>query len=142
AGLAARQRTARVRVLVNDLGETRLRIETHHVARVVVREEHRAVLVGDDAVRVIAFPRPHDAPRLARGDDARDLLGVRQGRRRRRSRVLGRRAAAAEPERRRTVPALVEYGGQPRILPSLQALAASEGGGRTLCGGGRGRAAE
>ena len=84
AVLAARHRAAGVDVVVDDRREARRGIELHDVARVVVREQQLAVVAGDRAVGVVAFPRPDDLPALTRGDDAGDGGG-----RRRRGRVGG-----------------------------------------------------
>ena len=60
--LAARQGATCIRVSVDDRGEARRRVEFHHVARVVVGEQHGAVVSGDRTVGIVAFPRPHCLP--------------------------------------------------------------------------------
>ena len=88
AVLAARDGARGVDVAVGDLREAGRRIELDDVARVVVREQQRAVLAGDRAVDVVALPRPDDLPALYR-------LQHSGNRRRRRQHGSAERAAAA-----------------------------------------------
>ena len=101
------------------------RIELHHIVRVVVGEQHRAFVAGDDAVGVVALPRPDGFPRLAGGDDAGN------GRGRGRQRIGGQRRPARRgrdrnAEGRGRGLALRQYRCQSRILPGLLAVAAGE----------------
>src|SRR4029453_786776 len=117
-------------------------VEFHYVVRVVVREQHGAVAASDDAIGVIALPRPDDLPVLSGGDHT-GYRG-RRGRWRRlwRRRVAVRRWCAREGEGLRTVLALVHDALKSWILPRLQAAATRKGGRGTLSGDHHCRAAE
>ncbi len=132
AVLAARQRAARVGLVEQHGREARGRVDLHHVARVVVREQDRAVVAGDRAVGVVAFPRPHDLPALPRGDHAGDRGRSRQRGSGRWRRIRRGRCAAADRGRLRRRLALGRHGRVSGVLPSLLAVPAIELGRRFL----------
>ena len=132
AVLAARDGARGVDVAVGDLREAGRRIELDDVARVVVREQHRAVLAGDRAVDVVALPRPDDLPALYRLQHSGNRRRRRQHRLRRRSGGSRRVARARNRERLRRVLALRERRLVVGVLPRLLTAAAIERRRRTL----------
>jgi len=69
---AARHGTAGVDVGMNHFRKACSRIQLHHVVRVVVREQQRPLVAGDEAIGVVPLPLPDRLPRLPRGNDSRN----------------------------------------------------------------------